>query len=161
MLISSLILTTALVAQAPAAAPSADAYVGRWNVRITDAEDTFASGGFQIDKKDGGLAGAIVWRWGSFAPVKSVEVKDGVLRIVREDEPGKPEVFEARTRGRRRCEARSATPTARSTTSRASGAARSPPRPRPSGARRSRSSTARRSPAGSCATPRRRWAGPS
>jgi hypothetical protein len=99
MLISSLILTTALAAQVPATPASADAYVGRWNVKITDAQDTFVGGGFQIDRKDGGLAGAIVWRWGSFAPVKSVDVKDGALRIVREDEPGKPEVFEARLEG--------------------------------------------------------------
>jgi hypothetical protein len=112
MLISSLILTTALAAQAPAAPVGTDAYVGRWNVKITDAADTFTGGGFQIDKspsegpdrlpgdkRDGGLAGAIVWRWGSFAPVKSVDVKDGALRIVREDEPGKPEVFEARLEG--------------------------------------------------------------
>jgi hypothetical protein len=113
MLTTSLILTTVLAAQAPAAAaqapataaqapsaaPSDEAYVGRWNVKLTDTEDTFAGAGFQIDRSPSGLTAAIVWRWGSFAPVKSVEVKQGVLRMVREDEPGKPELFEARLEG--------------------------------------------------------------
>lgn len=92
----SLLIAAALATQAPT---KADDYAGLWNVKITDAQDTFVSGGFQIGKKDGGLAGAIVWRWGSFAPVKSVEVKDGALQIVREDEPGKRDVFEARLEG--------------------------------------------------------------
>jgi hypothetical protein len=96
MLTSSLVLCTVFAAQA-ASAPGADAYLGRWNVKITDAAENRAGGGFEIERgKDGGLTGAIVWRWGSFAPVKSVELKDAVLRMVREDEPGKPEQFEAR-----------------------------------------------------------------
>ena len=48
MLTVSLILAAALAVQTPAEAPAAAAYVGSWNVRITDASDTFASGGFQI-----------------------------------------------------------------------------------------------------------------
>jgi hypothetical protein len=97
----TLILAAALAAQAtPAKTPAADDYVGRWNLKITDAADTFASGGFQIEKKDGALAGGLVWRWGSYLPAKSVEVKDGVLRIVRdEDKKGKLDVFEARLEG--------------------------------------------------------------
>jgi hypothetical protein len=97
----TLILAAALAAQAtPAKTPSADDYVGRWNLKITDAADTFASGGFQIEKKDGALAGGLVWRWGSYLPAKSVEVKDGALRIVRdEDKKGKLDVFEARLEG--------------------------------------------------------------
>ncbi len=96
----SLVLAFALAGQAPAQAPSAADYVGRWDVRITDAPDTFVSGGFQIDRKDGGLGGGLVWRWGSFGPAKSVEVKDGALRIVRDEEgKGKLDVFEARLEG--------------------------------------------------------------
>lgn len=97
----SLILAAALAAQAtPAKAPTADDYVGRWNLKITDAPDTFASGGFQIEKKEGALAGGLVWRWGSYLPAKSVEVKDGVLRIVRDEEgKGKLDTFEARLEG--------------------------------------------------------------
>ena len=34
---------------------TADSYLGRWNVKITNATDTFVSGGFQIEKKDGAL----------------------------------------------------------------------------------------------------------
>jgi hypothetical protein len=97
----SILMLAGVTLALPAAArtPGADDYVGRWNVKITDAEDTFVSGGFQIDGKGAGLSGAIVWRWGSFAPVKSVELKDGALRIVREDEPGRQDVFEARLAG--------------------------------------------------------------
>ena len=96
----SLILAAALAAQAPARTPSADDYVGRWNVKITDAADTFASGGFQIEKKSGALAGGLVWRWGSYLPAKSVEVKDAALRIVRDEEgKGKLDTFEARLEG--------------------------------------------------------------
>lgn len=94
----SLLLAAALAAPA-AKAPTADDYLGRWNVKITDADNTFASGGLQVDRKDGALAAALVWRWGSFAPVKQVEVQDGTLRIVREDEPGKQDHFEARLEG--------------------------------------------------------------
>jgi hypothetical protein len=101
MTLLSLILTAALAAQtSPAKTPTADDYVGRWNVKITDAPDTFASGGFQIEKKGDALGGGLVWRWGSYLPAKSVEVKDGVLRIVRDEEgKGKLDTFEARLEG--------------------------------------------------------------
>jgi hypothetical protein len=99
MLTVSLILAGALAAQAPAKTPTADDYAGRWNVKITDAEDTFAGGGFQITKKGGVLSGGVVWRWGSYLPAKSVEVKDGALVIVREENPGKKDTFEARLEG--------------------------------------------------------------
>ena len=97
----SLVLAFATLAQVPGnAKPADDKYVGSWDVRITDASDTFASGGFQIEKKAGGLSGGLVWRWGSFLPAKSVEVKEGALRIVRDEEgKGKLDVFEARLDG--------------------------------------------------------------
>lgn len=99
MTLVSLVFTAALAAYGPVGPAAADDYVGRWNVIITDATDTFASGGFQIDKAGAGLAGGIVWRSGSFAPVKSVEVVGGVLRIVRAAGEGKQDVFEARLDG--------------------------------------------------------------
>jgi hypothetical protein len=99
MLTVSLVLAGALAAQEPPKMPAGDGFVGKWNVKITDAPDTFASGGFQIAKKDGGLAAGIVWRWGSFLPAKSVEVKDGTLVMTREEEKGKPEKYEARLEG--------------------------------------------------------------
>jgi Domain of Unknown Function (DUF1080) len=98
-MLTSLILAAALAGQAPPAAPVASAYVGRWNVRITDASDTFVSGGFRIDSKDGALSGFLVWRSGSYLPAKSVEVKDGVLHVAREEKPGKIDAFEARLAG--------------------------------------------------------------
>ena len=91
----SLVLAAALAAPTP----DAGAYAGRWNVRITDATDTFASGGFQIDVKNGALSAGLVWRWGSYLPAKTVEVKDGVLRLTREENPGKIDSFEARLEG--------------------------------------------------------------
>jgi hypothetical protein len=96
---TSLILAAALAAQTPAAAPAASPYAGNWNLRITDATDTFVSGGFQIADKAGALSAGLVWRWGSYLPAKSVEVKDGVLRLTREENPGKIDSFEARLEG--------------------------------------------------------------
>ena len=94
MLALSLFLAT-VAAEAPATV-AADAYVGRWNVRITDADNTFTGGGFKVEKKGVDLVGSIVWRSGSAGPAKTVEVKDGVLRLVRQGEPGKLDTFEAR-----------------------------------------------------------------
>jgi hypothetical protein len=95
----TLIVAVALAAQAPPKPAAADDYVGRWNIRITDAEDTFISGGIRIDRNGDQLSGALVWRWGSYGPVKSVAVKDGVLGIVRAAGEGKSDVFEARLHG--------------------------------------------------------------
>jgi hypothetical protein len=99
MLTVTLFLAAALAAQEPAKMPAGDGFVGNWNVKITDAPDTFVSGGFQITKKDGGYAAGIDWRWGSYLPAKSVEVKDGTLVMVREEEKGKLDKFEARLEG--------------------------------------------------------------
>jgi hypothetical protein len=91
----SLLLAAALAAPS-ASAPTAADYVGRWNVRITDADNTFVSGGFSIEKAGDHLEGGLVWRWGSYGPARTVEVKDGVLHIVREESVGQTDVFEAR-----------------------------------------------------------------
>ena len=97
---ASLVLAAALAVQAPPPPPPVvDAFVGRWNVRITDASDTFVSGGFQITSRDGALTASLVWRWGSYLPAKSVEVKDGLLQVVREERPGQLDRFEARLEG--------------------------------------------------------------
>ena len=96
----SVMLAIAIAAQAPARPAAASDYVGSWNVRITDATDTFVSGGIRIDKAGDGFAGGLVWRSGSYSPVRIVEVKDGVLRILRGPDAGKEDVFEARLEGR-------------------------------------------------------------
>jgi hypothetical protein len=86
----------------PPVGPTADDYVGRWSVRITDAEDTFASGQIDIERQDGELVGGLVWRSGSYGPASRVEVEDGVLHLARdagETEEGEDrgdDVFEAR-----------------------------------------------------------------
>lgn len=94
-----LMLAVAIAAQTPAKPVTADDYVGRWNVRITDASDTFVGGGIRIDKSGEALSCALVWRFASYAPVKSIELKNGVLRIVRGELPGKQDVWEARLEG--------------------------------------------------------------
>jgi len=98
-----LILAVSLSAKAPsdavAKAPTPDQYAGRWNVRITDADNTFTGGWFKVEKKGAGLSGAVVWRTGSALPATKVEVESGTLRLVREERPGKPDVFEARLEG--------------------------------------------------------------
>jgi hypothetical protein len=99
MLTVTLILAGALAAQEPAKMPAGDGYVGSWNVKITDATDTFASGGFQIARKDGAFSAGVVWRWGSYLPAKSVELQDGTLVVVREETKGKIDTFEARLEG--------------------------------------------------------------
>jgi hypothetical protein len=100
MPILSLVLAAGLALQGSAKAPTDDDYVGRWNVKITDAEDTFASGGIQVDRKAGVLSAGLVWRSGSYAPVKSVAVEDGTLVMVRAGgKPGQLERFEARREG--------------------------------------------------------------
>jgi len=98
-MLTFLVFAAAAALPAAPSASGAGAFAGRWNVRITDAADTFASGGFRIDEKDGALSGGVVWRWGSYLPAKSVEVEDGVLRITREETPGKIDAFEARLEG--------------------------------------------------------------
>jgi 3-keto-disaccharide hydrolase len=99
MLALSLVLAVALpVGGAPKA--GASAFVGPWNVRITDAADTFVGGGFDVRQTQGKLAASIVWRWGSVLPASTVDVEDGVLRMTREEERGKVDIFEARLDGK-------------------------------------------------------------
>ena len=98
MLALSLVLAATVAAETPAN-PAADAFLGRWNVRLTDADNSFAGGGFKVERKGAGLAASIVWRWGSALPAKSAAVEDGILRLVREEKPGKADVFEARLEG--------------------------------------------------------------
>jgi hypothetical protein len=98
---ASFLVAAALAVQAPAGPSGAEAFVGRWNVRITDASDTFASGGFQITSQEGGLAAGVVWRWGSYLPAKSARLEGGVLHLVREETSGKLDRFELRLEGDR------------------------------------------------------------
>ena len=93
----SLALASA-VSAAPPKGPTADDYVGRWNVKITNAEDTFVGGGFSIEKAPTGLVGGVVWRWGSYGPAK-VAVANGTLTLTRDAGGGKTDVFEARLEG--------------------------------------------------------------
>ena len=73
----SIALAVALAAQTAATPVSPDSYVGRWNVIITDATDTFVSGGIQIDKTPTGLSGGLVWRSGSLFPSPAVSMNSG------------------------------------------------------------------------------------
>ncbi len=86
---------------APPATPTVDDYIGRWNIRITDAADTFIGGQIDVEREDGALVAGLVWRWGSYGPATRAWVEDGVLNVTRkvEAEEGEEEgedVFEAR-----------------------------------------------------------------
>jgi len=97
MLALNLVLVASM--NAPAGAAAVDDYLGRWNVRLTDAENTFAGAWLKVEKKGAGLAGTVVWRSGSVVPAAKTEVVDGTLRMVREEKPGKADVLEARFEG--------------------------------------------------------------
>ncbi len=99
MLALSLALAVALPVADVAPKTASPSYVGRWNVRITDATDTFVSGGFDVRQTEGKLVASIVWRWGSVVPAARVEVEGGALHMTREEEPGRADVFEARLEG--------------------------------------------------------------
>jgi hypothetical protein len=96
-----LLLAVALAAPASASATTPSDFVGRWDVRITDATDTFASGGIRIDQNGDDLTAHVVWRWGSYLQASSARLENGVLRIIREEEPGRKELYEARVEGGR------------------------------------------------------------
>jgi hypothetical protein len=91
----------------PPPPPAADDYVGSWNIRLTDTNDTYAGAQIDVEKEGDGLAAGLVWRWASYGPATSAAVEDGVLRITREveveTEEGEKEkaeeVFEARLEG--------------------------------------------------------------
>jgi len=94
-----LVLALALPVGEATRVRGATEYAGRWNVRITDASDTFVSGGFDLKPAGDGLTASIVWRWGGVSPAAKAEVEEGVLHLIREDQPGKADVFEARLEG--------------------------------------------------------------
>jgi hypothetical protein len=94
-----MILGFALAVSLAAPTAAGDAFLGRWNVRITDAPDTFSAAWFKVEKKDGALAASLVWKWGSVEPATSVELDGDTLRLVREGKDGKADVFEARLQG--------------------------------------------------------------
>jgi hypothetical protein len=94
-----LFLATAVSSAAPAMAVAADDFLGRWNVRITDADDTFTGGWFKVEKKGAGLAVAIDWRWGSVLPATKATLEGGTLHLLREEHPGKIDTFELHLEG--------------------------------------------------------------
>ena len=145
--------------------PVADDYVGKWNIRITDTDDTFAGAQIDVEKKGDGVAAGLVWRWASYGPATTASVEDGVLRITRkvEVEEGQAEaeeVFEARLEdGMLKGTARYPDGNVHHFEGRP-GAAASPRAASRSGASRSLSSTGRPSTAGSLRDPKAKmgWA---
>ena len=62
-------------------APTADDYVGRWNIKMFENRDTFSSSWLKIESADSdapgsGLTGAMVWKWGGVGKLGKVEVVD-------------------------------------------------------------------------------------
>jgi len=96
----SMFLAIALAAQTPARPVTADDYVGRWNVIITDAADTFVSGGIRIDKTGAGLSGGSC----GARELRSGEQRRGCRRGPPDRSgavAGKQDLFEARLEGER------------------------------------------------------------
>ncbi len=83
------------------APPVADDYVGKWNIRITDTDDTYAGAQIDVEKKGDGVAAGLVWRWASYGPATTAAVVDGVLRVTRKV---KIEADEGEERGDKDCE---------------------------------------------------------
>ena len=94
----TLSLVLAAVLGAPGA-PPADAWLGRWDVKITDADNTFVGGWFQFAKKDAAATGSVVWRWGSVVPALDVKVEGGTVRFAMEGDNKQRDAFEARIQG--------------------------------------------------------------
>jgi hypothetical protein len=86
----------ASLAVAGAGTPTAQDYLGSWNLRITDADNTFVGGQIDVAQQGDSLSGGVVWRWGSYGPASRVAVEDGVLKLARKAEDGREDVFEAR-----------------------------------------------------------------
>lgn len=81
----------------PAAAPpSAEDFVGSWNIQITDADDTYVGAQMDVAPEGDGVAASLVWRVASYNPAKKAWVEDGVLHVVRDAEKEGEESFEAR-----------------------------------------------------------------
>jgi len=95
MMTLSLVLAAAL--QAPAA--PADAWIGRWNVKITDVDNTFGGAWFQLGKKAGAATGSVVWRWGSVVPALDVRVDGGTVRFAVAAEDKSRDAYEVRIQG--------------------------------------------------------------
>jgi 3-keto-disaccharide hydrolase len=95
MMTLSLVLAAAL--QAPAA--PADAWIGRWNVKITDVDNTFGGAWFQLGKKDGAATGSVVWRWGSVVPALDVRADGGTVRFAVAAEDKSRDAYEVRIQG--------------------------------------------------------------
>ena len=96
MMTLSLVLAAAL--QAPAAPPQ-DGWLGRWNVKITDADNTFVGTWFQFARKDGAPTGSVVWRWGSVVPALDVRVDGGTVRFAVAADDKSKDAYEVRVQG--------------------------------------------------------------
>ncbi len=86
----------ASLAVAGAGTPTTQDYLGSWNLRITDADNTFVGGQIDVAQEGDTLSGGVVWRWGSYGPASRVAVEAGVLELARPAEGGREDVFEAR-----------------------------------------------------------------
>ena len=77
-----------------AAAPDPAApFLGKWNITLQNVNSSFAACWLDVFRKpDGQLGGQLLWRYGSVTPVKSAQVVNGELQVVRteSDPKGKP-----------------------------------------------------------------------
>jgi len=72
-------------------ATDAAAFLGRWDITISQMRDTFRSSWLEVKEGEGKLSGKLLWKWGSVTAVRSVEVVENELRVTRrewyEDKP--------------------------------------------------------------------------
>ncbi len=65
------------------ATPKADDYLGRWNIRILESNDTFPSAWLKLEKVDGSLRGSLLWKWGSPGRIRDISIQEGELSFRR------------------------------------------------------------------------------
>ena len=101
MLTVSLILAGALAAQEPAKMPAGDGFVGpleREDHRRRRTRSRAAAS--RSRRRTARSRRGVVWRWGSYVPAKSVEVKDGTLVMIARGDEGQARDVRGAPRGR-------------------------------------------------------------
>lgn len=80
-MLGTLLTLSAAVLAAPNVPAGIEPFLGHWSTLITDGEGTFLSGQVDLVQEHGAVYAGIVWRWGSYTPVRRVEVEDDILQL--------------------------------------------------------------------------------
>ena len=74
-------------------------YVGRWNIKIQHAGDTFSTAWLRVNDGNGDLSGELMWKWGSVEPITDVAIDDTGLRFRRDKDSFRARLADAELRG--------------------------------------------------------------